>query len=289
MPNTTTKTTHNDTSKYKVTIPTIDPEFANLIPPLSQEEREQLEANILAKRKCHDPIVLWKDIILDGHNRFEICIANNIQFEVKEMHFKTRSEAMSWMLENQLGRRNLHAAARIELVEKKRVYLEAMAKKRLSWGGRNKGIAKGNIEPLAKKTTVAPVPDDTINVRAILAAEAGVSERTFHRYHYILKHGTPDLIFKVQTGQQKIGNAYNQLKDEHKIMQGLTRADRMFDYIHKYKHLITNESQKQDLNNRMADLAALINQTLLIINNEQRKKSLQERELELKKEATHND
>ena len=36
----------------------IDPEFESLVPPLSQEEYSQLEANIL-RDGCRDPITIW--------------------------------------------------------------------------------------------------------------------------------------------------------------------------------------------------------------------------------------
>ena len=59
----------------------IDAEFKSLIPPLSSEERSQLEENLL-KEGCRDPLVVWREnnILLDGHNRFEICTHHNIHF-----------------------------------------------------------------------------------------------------------------------------------------------------------------------------------------------------------------
>lgn len=84
----------------------IDPEFKNLIPPLSPEEYAQLEANIKADG-CRDPIVLWNDFIIDGHNRHEICTKHGIAFECIRKRFESRDEAMDWMDANQLGRRNL--------------------------------------------------------------------------------------------------------------------------------------------------------------------------------------
>ena len=57
----------------------IAPEFESLIPPLQAEERAQLEANILAEG-CRDPLVLWDDVLLDGHNRYAICRKHGIPF-----------------------------------------------------------------------------------------------------------------------------------------------------------------------------------------------------------------
>lgn len=89
----------------------IDSEFQALIPPLSAEERAQLEANLLADG-CRDPLVVWEtedghNILIDGHNRYEICMRNGIEYDVEEMLFDSREDVMDWMDANQLGRRNL--------------------------------------------------------------------------------------------------------------------------------------------------------------------------------------
>ena len=91
----------------------IDAEFAALIPPLSAEERRQLEENIVEHGGARDPLVVWaskgKLTILDGHNRYEICTRLGLPFDVHEMRFKSRGEAEDWIDKNQLGRRNLTA------------------------------------------------------------------------------------------------------------------------------------------------------------------------------------
>jgi ParB family chromosome partitioning protein len=46
-------------------------------------------------------------VLIDGHNRFEICQQNNISFEVCYKLFSSREEAADWIDSNQLGRRNL--------------------------------------------------------------------------------------------------------------------------------------------------------------------------------------
>lgn len=83
-----------------------DEEFKHLIRPLRQREYTQLEQNILSDG-CRDPIVVWNDIIVDGHNRYEICMRCDIPFEVKEMEFECREAAIAWICANQLGRRNI--------------------------------------------------------------------------------------------------------------------------------------------------------------------------------------
>lgn len=87
---------------------TIDAEFKTLIPPLAPDERAQLEANIVANG-CRDPLVIWggHDVLLDGHNRYDICTRHGIPFTTVEIELEDREAAYNWIIENQLGRRNL--------------------------------------------------------------------------------------------------------------------------------------------------------------------------------------
>lgn len=89
----------------------VDAEFASLIPPLSAEERKQLEDNIAEHGGARDPLVVWAadgvDILLDGHNRYEICTRLGLPFEVCGILLDDRDAARDWIDRNQLGRRNL--------------------------------------------------------------------------------------------------------------------------------------------------------------------------------------
>ena len=86
----------------------IDPEFQGKIPPLTFEELNQLEANILRDGRIINPIIVWEGLIVDGHNRFIIAKKHpEIPFTVHETEFANRYEAIIWICKNQLGRRNL--------------------------------------------------------------------------------------------------------------------------------------------------------------------------------------
>ena len=86
----------------------IDPEFEKVIPPISLAEFVQLEENILTEGQILTPIAVWNGVIVDGHNRFKI-LQNypHIPYTIKEMKFENRYEAIAWMCNQQLGRRNL--------------------------------------------------------------------------------------------------------------------------------------------------------------------------------------
>ena len=85
----------------------VDAEFKALIPPLSHEEHSQLEANILAEG-CRDALVVWNTLLLDGHNRFAICQKHSLPFAATSLELPDRQAALNWIINNQLGRRNLH-------------------------------------------------------------------------------------------------------------------------------------------------------------------------------------
>ena len=86
----------------------IDPEFADKIPPLTEEEYRLLEENILADGKIISPLITWNGIIVYGHNRYRILQAHpEIPYETMEMEFTDRYAVIVWICRNQLGRRNL--------------------------------------------------------------------------------------------------------------------------------------------------------------------------------------
>lgn len=84
----------------------IDPEFKRLLPELSETELEYLEANII-QDGCRDPIVVWNNIIVDGHHRYEICRRHRISFKTESLQFSCREEVLRWICVNQMGRRNI--------------------------------------------------------------------------------------------------------------------------------------------------------------------------------------
>jgi len=84
----------------------IDKEFKNLARPLLSREYSQLEASLLING-CKDPLITWNDIIIDGYNRYEICMRHRIPFSVKTMDFSCREAAIVWICSTQLHRQNL--------------------------------------------------------------------------------------------------------------------------------------------------------------------------------------
>lgn len=105
----------------------IDPEFTELIPPLSDDEFNGLENNILTygyNKKY--PITVWDNKIIDGHHRYKICKAHNVDFPIEEMQFDSRSDVIIWMIDNQKNKRNANKLTLAYLIG--RQYLETKNK-----------------------------------------------------------------------------------------------------------------------------------------------------------------
>lgn len=90
----------------------IDSQFRELLRPLTEDEYAALEESIRAEG-CRDALVVWPcdegRVLLDGHNRKEICDRLGINYGVVELQLNSRKEAEDWIIRNLLGRRNLHS------------------------------------------------------------------------------------------------------------------------------------------------------------------------------------
>ena len=187
----------------------IDPEFHSLIPPLTVEERNQLETN-LKRDGCREPLVVWqeKHILLDGHNRHEICTVHEIPYAVTAYRFASRNDAKWWVITNQFGRRNLTPYQRAELALLAEPLLRQQAKDRQRLGGREK-VPQTSAEPVAEKET-----------RNQIARLANVSHDTIAKAKVIHEKAPEDVKAKLRTGETTI-NA------EHKrIVQADKKAER---------------------------------------------------------------
>ena len=150
----------------------IDPEFKTSIPPLSEEEKEQLEAMILADGVIINPLIVWNGILVDGHNRLEIIQKHpEIKYTVFEKDFPDRYAALAYIYKNQLGRRNLTPELRRYLIGK-----QYSAEKASMGGSRGNQYTKmagsqdGNL-PNPKKTCERIAKENNIGKNTVIRAE----------------------------------------------------------------------------------------------------------------------
>lgn len=188
---------------------TIDAEFRSLIPPLSEQEFALLRQQILDKG-CLEPLYVWKNgggksILLDGHNRHQICAENEVPCTVVEvLNLASREEAKLWILEHQAGRRNLNddqravvwndireARSRLAVVEKMRKAREAKA-----------------VGPMSAEST--DIEPDKTDTRKEIAAEAKLPESKL-RQAQSLKKADPGQYEKVRSGESSMRTARKSL------------------------------------------------------------------------------
>lgn len=227
----------------------IDQEFKELIPPLSKEEFNLLEENIL-KFGCIDPICTWNNTIIDGHNRYSICTKHNLKFNIQAFNFELREEAKDWICANQLGRRNISDETRKYLIGK-RYEMEKILLN--NPGGKNQysKIYKENEEIKEERDR---------NHRPVTAIKLGkeynVSTRTVLTYaNYSkaidkLNTEEPDLTQRILNGEIKVPQ--NQVirisklspKIKNKIQKYLKKETNSTDYLIKPKTVANEKKYK---------------------------------------------
>ena len=227
----------------------IDQEFKELIPPLSKEEFNLLEENIL-KFGCIDPIYIWNNTIIDGHNRYSICTKHNLKFNIQAFNFELREEAKDWICANQLGRRNISDETRKYLIGK-RYEMEKILL--------NNPDGKNQYSKIYKENEEIKEERDRIHrpVTAIkLGKEYNVSTRTVLTYaNYSkaidkLNTEEPDLTQKILNGEIKVPQ--NQVirisklspKIKNKIQKYLKKETNSTDYLIKPKTVANEKKYK---------------------------------------------
>lgn len=192
----------------------IDPEFQALIPPLSVDEYTQLEKNIV-KDGIRDALIVWpqgngNSILIDGHNRFQISAAHaGIRFEVKEKNFKDRDEAILWIIDNQLGKRNLQLFDRGVLELKKQSVLSKKARE-ISLSNLKQGISDG------QKSDARGRVDEQIG-KAI-----GASRDTVRKIETIEKKAPESVKEQVRSGEKSINQAWLEIKEKERKQEDLS-------------------------------------------------------------------
>ena len=139
-------------------------ELATLLPPLSEEQRSSLEADLLTNG-CYSPIVVNEDMaIVDGHNRQQICEEHDIPYRMLVFAFEDLLEAKQWMVQTQRGRRNLQPWELGKIALKLRPDLEDRAKANMSAGGGDK-----TSEQTEAGLAMLPNPLTSVNTRKEMA------------------------------------------------------------------------------------------------------------------------
>ncbi len=219
----------------------IKKELQDFITPLSDDSKEQLEENIKLNG-CLDPLTLWHQenddlVLVDGHNRYDICTRNDISFRVRILKFTNIDEAKDWMINHQLGRRNLNPD---QLSYFRGLKYERMKKKR---GGYDKVLSSGQS---GDKTS------------EILAREFNVSDRTILRdaefakgIEFIAKTN-PGLKNDILLGRVKVKKSDVQLLAQVKNPKEIGKIKNEADIFNKAQNIRrSKKAQKNQADEQM--------------------------------------
>ena len=175
-------------------------ELKAYIDPLTADEHEALERSLLAEG-CRDALVLWNDILVDGHNRYGICQAHGIPFNtVQNTRFQSMEDVHLWMIEQHLGRRSVSDYQRGVLALRKRDIIAARQQaQRIAALQATPGA---DSAPPSDETGDRPPWDDAPSTvsRAELAREAKLSANQVAMIERIHASATPELVEALKTG-----------------------------------------------------------------------------------------
>lgn len=191
----------------------INKEFSQLIPPLSSDELHNLEQSLL-NEGCLNALVVWHNIIIDGHHRYAICIKHGISFNIIEkIELETELDVKLWMINNQFSRRNLPTETRLALAYRFKEFEAQKAKERMQ-ATQFKEVDNTASTVLYTPQINDPKPENTEKGRAleVIAKKAGVSHTTAFQYDKIQQQGTEEQKAKVAEGKSSINKVYTEIK-----------------------------------------------------------------------------
>ena len=186
--------------------PTVLPEMAELLPPLTGEQLAALEADIL-KSGCYSPVIVNEDmVIVDGHNRQRLCEQHGLPYQMAVFSFESMLEAKQWALDTQKGRRNLDKWELGKIALRLKPDIEARAKANQSAGGQAFRPSEATEEGL---TTLSNLPSAPISTRKELADTVGIGEVTMGKVMQIDEHAPPAVKEALDSGDLSINQGYN--------------------------------------------------------------------------------
>lgn len=184
----------------------VNPEYAKLMPPMSDEEFAELKASIQAEGQ-HYPIVVNEDLeILDGHHRYRACIELGIEPDFEVRKFEDKLLERKFVIEANLRRRHLTKFQLVELGVPLLEIEKALAKKRQR---PSSTMAQGVDVNFALEATKPPFKKT--EVVAKVAKKVGVSTRTFERGRKILEKASEEEKQRLREGKASITKVYREL------------------------------------------------------------------------------
>lgn len=212
--------------------PVILPEMAELLPPLSAEQLDALETD-LVNNGCYSPIIVNEDMaIIDGHNRQMLCEKHGLPYTMAVFSFEDLLEAKQWALDTQKGRRNLEKWELGKIALKLKPEIEAKA--------------RANQGTRTDLSATLPESSDAVDTRKELAEAVGLGERTMGKVMQIDENAPVAIKEALDKKELSINKGYDltrQLQDVPEDQREQAAAE-----------LLEYEKAKKDLKQQNAEI-----------------------------------
>lgn len=194
---------------------TVKEELRVYIDPLTPDEHDALERSLLAEG-CRDALVLWGDVLVDGHNRYGICTKHGIPFQtVQNTRFKSMDDVHLWMIDQHLGRRSVSDFQRGVLALRKKEILASRQATPAAAGADASAAPsdaapapwEGELDPAIAAAVAAMPPVEPLSTREAIAKAARISSTTVSQIEKIQKAAAPELVEAVKAGVISINAA----------------------------------------------------------------------------------
>ena len=189
----------------------VNEDLKTYIDPLTPDEHDALERSLLAEG-CRDALVLWNDVLVDGHNRYGICQKHGLPFQtVQNTRFRTIEDVHLWMIDQHLGRRSVSDFQRgVLALRKKEIVAEReAAAKSAAKDAHMRAEVLGEAEPVATPFdgTPAVAAEPPLKSREAVAKAARLSSSQVTMIEKIQKQAAPELVAAVRSGAISISAA----------------------------------------------------------------------------------
>ena len=201
----------------------VNAELKAYIDPLTADEHDALERSLLAEG-CRDALVLWGDVLVDGHNRYAICQKHGLPFRtVQSSLFNSLEDVHLWMIDQHLGRRSVSdfqrgvlALRKKDIVAQRRTRMlaatplpdPANANDALAddapWHNTPEAVAAAVVAAVA----ASPLkPEPPLRSREDIAKAARLSNSQVGMIEKIQKQAAPELVAAVRAGAVSLSTA----------------------------------------------------------------------------------
>lgn len=192
----------------------VSEELKAYIDPLTPQEHEALERSLLAEG-CRDALVLWGDLLVDGHNRHGICQKHGLPFQtVQHPGFRSMEDVHLWMIDQHLGRRSVSDFQRGVLALRKR---EILAQRRAHPLAQTEAVSRQGASPAADEAQAPAGPSAAgeaaglqaaaLKSRSDIAKAARLSSNQVVLIEKIQSQAVPEVVAAVKAGEISINAA----------------------------------------------------------------------------------